>query len=75
MNISSVFIKRPIAMILLSVALAAAGIFAYGFIPVAALPEVKAMADNPKVSGSQVADAFLSVLKSPLKLPATPNGG
>ncbi|HMF66334.1 MAG TPA: efflux RND transporter permease subunit, partial [Phyllobacterium sp.] len=40
MNISSVFIRRPIATILLSVALAASGLFAYNFIPVAALPQV-----------------------------------
>jgi HAE1 family hydrophobic/amphiphilic exporter-1 len=40
MNISSVFIRRPIATILLSVALAAAGLFAYRFLPVAALPTV-----------------------------------
>ncbi|HEX2530428.1 MAG TPA: F0F1 ATP synthase subunit delta [Burkholderiaceae bacterium] len=33
---------------------------------VAALPEVKALADNPNVSDQQIADAFLSVLKSPL---------
>ena len=33
---------------------------------VAALPDVKAFADNPKVSSKQVADTFLSVLKSPL---------
>ena len=40
MNISSIFIRRPIATILLSVALAASGLFAYRFLPVAALPEV-----------------------------------
>lgn len=33
---------------------------------VAALPEVKALADNPKLSNRQVTDAFLSVLKSPV---------
>jgi F-type H+-transporting ATPase subunit delta len=33
---------------------------------VAALPEVKALADNPNVSPRQIADTFLSVLKSPL---------
>ena len=32
----------------------------------ATVPEVKALADNPKLSNRQVADAFLSVLKSPL---------
>lgn len=40
MNISSIFIRRPIATILLSVALAASGLFAYKFLPVAALPQV-----------------------------------
>ncbi|UXN66994.1 efflux RND transporter permease subunit (plasmid) [Phyllobacterium sp. A18/5-2] len=40
MNISSIFIRRPIATILLSIALAASGLFAYRFLPVAALPEV-----------------------------------
>lgn len=33
---------------------------------VAALPDVKALADNPKVSDKQTADTFLSVLKSPV---------
>jgi HAE1 family hydrophobic/amphiphilic exporter-1 len=40
MTISSIFIRRPIATILLSIALAASGLFAYRFLPVAALPEV-----------------------------------
>ncbi|SDP83812.1 hydrophobic/amphiphilic exporter-1, HAE1 family [Phyllobacterium sp. YR620] len=40
MNLSALFIRRPIATILLSVALAASGIFAYKFLPVAALPQV-----------------------------------
>ncbi len=33
---------------------------------VAALPDVKALADNPKISDQQIADTFLSVLKSPV---------
>ena len=33
---------------------------------VAALPDVKALADNPKVSNQLIADTFLSVLKSPV---------
>ena len=33
---------------------------------VAAHPDVKAMADNPNVPADQVADTFLSLLKSPL---------
>ncbi len=48
MNISAIFIRRPIATILLSVALAASGLFAYQFLPVAALPQV----DFPVVSVS-----------------------
>ncbi|HJU71922.1 MAG TPA: F0F1 ATP synthase subunit delta [Paucimonas sp.] len=37
---------------------------------VAALPDVKALADNPKVSDQQIGDTFLSVLKSPLNAEA-----
>lgn len=37
---------------------------------VAAVPEVKALADNPKVSGQQITDTFLSVLKSPVNAEA-----
>jgi F-type H+-transporting ATPase subunit delta len=33
---------------------------------VAAVPDVKALADNPKVSDKQIVDTFLSVLKSPV---------
>ena len=33
---------------------------------VAALPDVKALVDNPKVSNQLIADTFLSVLKSPV---------
>lgn len=33
---------------------------------VAAVPEVKALASNPKASDQQIADTFLSVLKSPV---------
>jgi len=33
---------------------------------VAALPDVKALADNPKVSNQLISDTFLSVLKSPV---------
>ena len=40
MNISAPFIRRPVATILLAVALIAAGLFAYEFLPVAALPNV-----------------------------------
>ena len=40
MNISAPFIQRPVATILLAVALVGAGLFAYRFLPVAALPTV-----------------------------------
>ena len=46
MNVSAVFIRRPVATILLSVALTLAGIFAYAQLPVSALPQV----DFPTVS-------------------------
>ena len=41
MNISAPFIRRPVATILLAIALVGAGIFAYKFLAVAALPEVE----------------------------------
>src|ERR1700709_2349512 len=40
MNISSLFIRRPVATILLAIAMVAAGAFAYQLLPVAALPDV-----------------------------------
>jgi HAE1 family hydrophobic/amphiphilic exporter-1 len=40
MNISAPFIRRPVATILLAIALVGAGLFAYYFLPVAALPNV-----------------------------------
>ena len=40
MNISAPFIRRPVATILLAIALTGAGLFAYRFLPVAALPNV-----------------------------------
>jgi len=48
MNISETFIRRPVATILLSLALTFAGLFAYRFLPVAALPTV----DFPTISVS-----------------------
>lgn len=48
MNISELFIRRPVATILLSVALTLGGLFAYRFLPVAALPTV----DFPTISVS-----------------------
>ncbi|TXR49640.1 efflux RND transporter permease subunit [Phyllobacterium endophyticum] len=67
MNLSSVFIRRPIATILLSVALAASGLFAYDFIPVAALPEV----DFPVITVSAqlpgaAPDTMASAVATPL---------
>jgi len=40
MNLSAPFIQRPVATILLAVALIGAGLFAYRFLPVGALPNV-----------------------------------
>ena len=48
MNISALFIRRPVATILLSVALTLGGLFAYRTLPVAALPRV----DFPTISVS-----------------------
>ena len=47
-NVSALFIRRPVATILLSVALTLGGMFAYGQLPVAALPQV----DFPTVTVS-----------------------
>jgi multidrug efflux pump subunit AcrB len=41
MNISALFIQRPIATTLLTVALALVGLVAYRFLPVAPLPQVE----------------------------------
>ena len=46
MNPSALFVRRPVATILLAVALTVAGLFAYRQLPVAALPQV----DFPTVS-------------------------
>ncbi|MEK0085650.1 efflux RND transporter permease subunit [Benzoatithermus flavus] len=46
MNLSALFIRRPVATILLSLALTLAGLFAYRELPVAALPQV----DFPTIS-------------------------
>ena len=40
MNVSRLFILRPVATTLAMVALLLSGIFAYGMLPVAALPQV-----------------------------------
>src|SRR3954469_26033271 len=48
MSISELFIRRPVATILLSLALTLAGLFAYRLLPVAALPRV----DFPTISVS-----------------------
>ncbi|MDR3475612.1 MAG: efflux RND transporter permease subunit [Devosia sp.] len=48
MNFSAIFIKRPVATILLAVAMTAGGVFAYSLLPVAALPNV----DFPVISVS-----------------------
>ena len=40
MNFSTLFIMRPVATLLLSLGLLAAGVVSYQFLPVAALPNV-----------------------------------
>ncbi len=40
MNPSEIFILRPVATTLLMVAILLAGMFAYNFLPLSALPEV-----------------------------------
>jgi F-type H+-transporting ATPase subunit delta len=64
-------IARPYAEALFRVAQQSDGLQAWSGVvaemaQVGALPEVKALADNPKLGDRQVADTFLSVLKSPL---------
>ncbi len=41
MNISAIFIKRPVATILLSIGIALGGILAFNMLPVASLPQVE----------------------------------
>jgi HAE1 family hydrophobic/amphiphilic exporter-1 len=48
MNFSAIFIRRPVATILLAIAMTALGAFAYQLLPVAALPNV----DFPTISVS-----------------------
>ena len=38
MNLSELFIRRPVLTVLLNAAIVVAGVIAYGHIPVAALP-------------------------------------
>ncbi|MDE2298355.1 MAG: efflux RND transporter permease subunit, partial [Burkholderiales bacterium] len=48
MNLSEPFIRRPVLTVLLNAAIVAAGVIAYGRIPVAALPSY----DTPVISVS-----------------------
>ena len=66
MNISELFIRRPVATILLSVALTLGGLFAYRVLPVAALPTV----DFPTVSVSaQLAGAAPETMATSIATP------
>ncbi|MFL4989117.1 MAG: efflux RND transporter permease subunit [Microvirga sp.] len=66
MNISELFIRRPVATILLSVALTLGGVFAYRVLPVAALPTV----DFPTVSVSaQLAGAAPETMATSIATP------
>ena len=40
MNLSAIFIRRPVATILMTIAIAVAGALAFGHLPVAPLPAV-----------------------------------
>ena len=51
MNISEFCIRHPVATTLMSVSLVAAGIFAYLFLPVAALPRVEFRGQDLVVKG------------------------
>jgi HAE1 family hydrophobic/amphiphilic exporter-1 len=66
MGISELFIRRPVATILLSVALTLAGLFAYRALPVAALPRV----DFPTISVSaQLAGASPDTMATSVATP------
>src|SRR5690349_4423533 len=67
MNISAPFIHRPVATILLAIALIAGGLFAYQLIPVAALPNVDfpvvtVSAQLPGASPDTMADSVATPL-------------
>ncbi|MEO7114980.1 MAG: efflux RND transporter permease subunit [Caldimonas sp.] len=63
MNISSLFIRRPVATILLAIAMVAAGAFAYQLLPVAALPNVDfpVVAVSARLPGASPATMSTSV--------------
>ena len=66
MNVSEIFIRRPVATILLCVGVIMAGIFAYRALPVAALPE----ADFPTINVSaQLAGASPDTMASAVATP------
>ncbi|MEX6507966.1 efflux RND transporter permease subunit [Jiella sp. M17.18] len=66
MTISEIFIRRPVATILLAVGVILAGVFAYRLLPVAALPE----ADFPTINVSaQLAGASPDTMASAVATP------
>ncbi len=66
MNISATFIRRPVATLLLCLAVLVAGIAAYRLLPVAALPQ----ADYPTISVSaQLAGASPDTMASAVATP------
>src|SRR2546430_296323 len=66
MNIAEPFIKRPIATTLLTIALALAGVLAFGLLPVAPLPQV----DFPTIQVSAALPGVGQVMVGGGALPA-----
>src|ERR1700685_3156666 len=66
MSISEPFIRRPVATTLLTIAIALAGVVAYGVVPVAPLPEV----DFPTISvGAALPGASAEIMASSVATP------
>src|ERR1700687_5474107 len=66
MNFSELFIRRPVATILLALGLTMAGVFAYRLLPVSALPQV----DYPTISVSaQLAGASPETMATSVATP------
>jgi len=67
MNFSSLFIRRPVATILIAIAMVAAGAFAYKLLPVAALPDVDfpVVAVNAQLPGASP-DTMATSVATPL---------
>src|SRR5256714_3769822 len=65
-SISAPFIRRPVGTTLLTIAIALAGIVAYGFLPISPLPQV----EYPTISvGAQLPGAAPEVMASAVATP------